>query len=132
MKIVFASTPEQEEEIKVLIEKIYSTIFPNYFPDEEIKGFVELDVLHTTSRHFEDFGTLKEASQVIVSLQTIIAILDSSNLNEKYEQTFNKNVDILQQFGLSFPFQFENFITSRMMKNEWLSLYTKPANELLI
>ena len=58
MKIVFASTPEQEEEIRNLVQKMYSTIFPNYFPDEDIKEFKQLNVLHTSTRHFEYFGTL--------------------------------------------------------------------------
>lgn len=132
MKIVFASTPEQEEEIRKLVQKMYSTIFPNYFPDEDIKEFEQLNVLHTSTRHFEYFGTLKEAYQVIVSLQIITAILETANLEERYEQIFDKNVGILHDFGLTFPFSFSNFFNGKMMKNDMLSMYTKAANELLI
>ncbi|KOP81564.1 YhcU family protein [Cytobacillus solani] len=132
MKIVFASTPEQEEEIRKLVQRMYSTIFPNYFPDEDIKEFEQLDVLHTSTRHFEYFGTLKEAYQVIVSLQIITAILETEKLEERYEKIFEKNVNILQDFGLSFPFTFSNFFHGKVMKNDMLSMYTKAANELLI
>jgi Family of unknown function (DUF5365) len=132
VKIVFASTPEQEEEIRKLVQKMYSTIFPNYFPDEDIKEFEQLNVLHTSTRHFEYFGTLKEAYQVIVSLQIITAILETANLEERYEQIFDKNVGILHDFGLTFPFSFSNFFNGKMMKNDMLSMYTKAANELLI
>lgn len=132
MKIVFASTPEQEEEIRKLVQKMYSTIFPNYFPDEDIKEFEQLNVLHTSTRHFEYFGTLKEAYQVIVSLQIITAILETANLEERYERIFDKNVGILHDFGLTFPFSFSNFFNGKMMKNDMLSMYTKAANELLI
>ncbi|WP_057767687.1 YhcU family protein [Cytobacillus praedii] len=132
MKIVFASTPEQEEEIRNLVQKMYSTIFPNYFPDEDIKEFKQLNVLHTSTRHFEYFGTLKEAYQVIVSLQIITCILETENLGERYEKIFDKNVSILHDFGLSFPFTFSNFYQGKGMKNDMLSMYTKAANELLI
>ncbi|MFC0417485.1 YhcU family protein [Cytobacillus solani] len=132
MKIVFASTPEQEEEIRKLVQRMYSTIFPNYFPDEDIKEFEQLDVLYTSTRHFEYFGTLKEAYQVIVSLQIITAILETEKLEERYEKIFEKNVNILQDFGLSFPFTFSNFFHGKVMKNDMLSMYTKAANELLI
>lgn len=132
MKVVFASTPEQENKIMELVDSIYSKVFPRYFPDEDIKEFERLQVLHTTTRHFEYFGTLKEAYQVIVSLQTIISILESNNLEEKYEFIFDKNVRTLQEYGLFFPFEYSHFCSGRMMRNEMLSVYTKAANELLI
>ncbi|MFE8696213.1 YhcU family protein [Cytobacillus sp. FJAT-53684] len=132
MKVVFASTPEQEEKIRELIQKMYTHIFPLYFPDEDIMEFEQMNVLHTSTRHFEYFGTLKEAYQVIVSLQTISAILELSKLEDSYEQIFNKNVEIIQGFGLFFPFVFSNFYQGKMMKNDLFSMYTKAANELLI
>ncbi|QED47076.1 YhcU family protein [Cytobacillus dafuensis] len=132
MKVVFASTPEQEQEIKELVQYVYSNIFPLYFLDEDIKEYERLKILHTTTRHFEYFGTLKEAYQVIGSLQTIIAILKSQNLDARYESMFENNVQILKDFGLSFPFSFSHFFGVRMAKDEIMSLYIKAANQLLI
>ncbi|WP_223593031.1 YhcU family protein [Neobacillus bataviensis] len=132
MKIVFASTPSQEQEICELVRYIYSNIFPLYFTDEEIFQFEQLKVLHTSGKHVEDFSTLKDAFQVMTSIQTIISILEASPLDEQYAALFDKNVANLQEFGLFFPFEFEQFIEAKSLKNTILSIYTKADNELLI
>lgn len=132
MKVVYASTPDQEQKINELVRKFYSNIFPLYFPDEDIKEFERMQVLHTSARHFEYFGTLKEAYQVIVSLETIAAILEASVLEEKYEEIFEKNTRILQEFELFFPFELSSFYEEKSFKNELISIYTKAANEWLI
>ncbi|WP_342430067.1 YhcU family protein [Neobacillus sp. FSL H8-0543] len=128
MKIVFASTPSQEEEICVLVRYIYSKVFPLYFIDEEINEFEQLKVLHFT----EDFNTLKDAFQVMASLQTLISILESPTLYDHYAALFNKNVTLLEEFGLSFPFEFQQFIEAKHLKCSMLSIYTKADNELLV
>lgn len=132
MKVVYASTLDQEQKIIELVRKFYSNIFPLYFPDEEIKEFERLKVLQTSARNFEYFGTLKEAYQVIVSLETIASILEASTLEERYEAIFDKNVHTLREFGLFFPFEFTQFHGEKLIKNEMLSIYTKAANEILI
>ena len=132
MKIVFASTPSQEQEICELVRYIYSNIFPLYFTDEEIFQFEQLKVLHTAGKHVEDFSTLKDAFQVMTSIQTIISILEASPLDEQYAALFDKNVANLQDFGLFFPFEFEQFFEAKSLKNTILSIYTKADNELLI
>jgi len=128
VKIVFASTPSQEEEINELVRYIYSNIFPLYFSDEEICQFEQLGVLHPT----EDFSTLKDAFQVMTCIQTLISILESSPLDEQYAALYNKNVATLEEFGLSFPFDFEKFLSVKSMRHSMLSIYTKADNELII
>ncbi|MEH7546813.1 hypothetical protein FB550_12562 [Neobacillus bataviensis] len=128
MKIVFASTPSQEEEINELVRYVYSNIFPLYFSDEEISQFEELKVLDTSL----DFNTLKDAFQVMTSIQTVISILESSPLDEQYEMVFNKNVATLKEFGLFFPFDFEQFMEGKSLKSSMLSIYSKADNELII
>ncbi|HZG72689.1 MAG TPA: YhcU family protein [Chondromyces sp.] len=133
MKVVIASTLEQEDKIRELINTIYQDIFPRYFSDEEIQYFEELKVLHTTTRHFEYFGTLREAFQVIASLQTLISILEVKDVkacSKEYEEIFEKNVAILQSFGLFFPFTLEQFYSSTSAME--FSIYAKAANELPI
>ncbi|EAR66664.1 hypothetical protein B14911_14892 [Bacillus sp. NRRL B-14911] len=132
VKVVFASTPNQEERIRELVDYFYTSIFPAYFSDEDIKEFEKLKVLHTSTRHFEYFGTLKEAFQVIASLQTLISILESSDPENRYEGIFQKNVHILKDFGLFFPFGFSSFIDAKELKGDMFSVYTKAANELLV
>jgi len=132
VKIVFASTPSQEEEINGLVRYIYSNVFPLYFTDEEINKFEQLKVLHRSIRHFEDFSTLKDAFHVMTSMQTLISILESSSLDESYSTLFNKNVANLKGFGLFFPFEFEQFAEVKSLKTGMFSVYTKAANQLLI
>jgi hypothetical protein len=128
LRIVFASTPSQEEEICELVRYIYSKVFPLFYTDEEIKEFEQLKVLHFT----EDFNTLKDAFQVMASLQTLISILESPILYDHYAALFNKNVTILEEYGLSFPFEFQQFIEVKNLKCSMLSIYTKADNELLV
>jgi len=128
VKIVFASTPSQEQEINELVRYVYSNIFPLYFSDEEISQFEELKVLDTSL----DFNTLKDAFQVMTSIQTVISILESTPLDEQYEVVFNRNVATLEEFGMFFPFDFEQFMEGKSLKSSMLSIYTKADNELII
>lgn len=132
MKVVFASTPDQEEKIRELVQNFYTNIFPQYFSDKDIKGFERLQVLHTNTRHYEYFGTLKEAYRVITSLQTIISILEEREPQLKYQALYCKNVRILKEYGLFFPFNFDQFTEAKVDKNNVFSVYTKAANELLV
>lgn len=132
MKIVFASTPSQEEEIGDLIQYFYSNVFPRFFSDKEIREFERLKVLHASVRHFDHFGTLREAFQVMASLQTLIFILETTEQLDYYESLFNKNVYALKEYGFYLPFEYEQFMNAKTMKNNIFSLYTRPANEMLI
>ena len=132
VKIVFASIPSQEEEINGLVRYIYSTVLPLYFSDDEISEFERIKVLHTSGKHFEDFSTLKDAFQVMACLQTVISILEYPSLDDHYSSLFNKNVSNLQDFGLFFPFEYDQFVEAKNLKNSVFSIYTRAANELLI
>ncbi len=131
VKVLLASTHEQEEKIQELIKYMYCTIFPDYFTDEEIMQFEEMQVLHTTTRNFEYFGTLKEAFQVISCLQTLISVAESESKEEVYEEMFYHNAQILQGFGLFFPLSFDQFREESNCKHN-LSVYSKAANQLLV
>jgi hypothetical protein len=131
LKIVFASTPGQEEKVEELARYFYSEVLPRYFKDEEIMEFENLKVLHTTKDHFENFSTLGDAYRVIASLQTIISILESPKISEKYHSLFRKNVRTLTEFGLYFPFQFHQFLNVRHDNEDYISIYSKAANSIL-
>ncbi|MGV3466414.1 MAG: DUF5365 family protein [Heyndrickxia sp.] len=134
MKVVFASTQEQEEKIQELAEYMYTYIFPNYYEDDEIANFKKIKVLYTSKRHFEHFSTLKEAYQMITSLQTIISILEyklNNGSDTDYEEIFNHNVSILEEYDIFFPFYYCQF-NAEVKSKLSLSIYKKAANELLI
>ena len=132
MKVVQASTPCQEEEIKKLIKQVYSEVFPIYFSDKEIQTYEKCNVLYMSTEHFERFSTLKEAYQVIASLQTLITILKNERFDDQYIEIFYKNVSTLVEYDLYFPFEYEHFSESKIRGNERLSMFTSAANEILI
>lgn len=132
VKVVFASTPCQEEKIKELVKQLYWGVFPNYFTDEEIREYERMKVLSLPTSYLEQVGTLKEAYKVIASLQTIISILESESLDDQYMETFYKNSSILKEYDLNFPFEYRQFVESKAAKGSELSSYTKAANALLI
>jgi len=132
MKVVFASTPEQRVKIKELTKQLYSDVFPNYFTDKQIKEFEKEKILQFTSNQFEQLDTLKDAYQVIACLQTLILILETDNLDDQYMETYYKNISILEEYGVQFPFEYNQFTDSKVIKDHHISIYTKVANELLI
>ena len=132
MKVVQASTPCQEEEIKKLIKEVYSEVFPIYFSDKEIQTYEKYNVLYMSTNHLERFNTLKEAYQIIASLQTLITILKNKRFDDQYIEIFYKNVSTLVEYDLYFPFEYEHFSESKIRGNERLSMFTSAANEILI
>lgn len=130
MKVVYAATPEQETHIEELVEYIYGEIFPRYFTDEEIVKLEKLNVLVHNDDNYN--GTLKEAFQLISSLQALIAVVETVKDEEillSHREIFEKNVKTLDEFGYSFPFNIEQF---RAQKDELsISKFVKPANSYL-
>ena len=136
MRVVLASTKEQEEKIDELIQYVYSFIFPQYFKDHEIDTFIDLKVLHVDPNQQDQLYTLTTAFKAITSLQAIIHILELSNqtTDRSYlSYLFDKNVKILEETGLFFPFLYKNFI----LKNNkafhlTCSIFSPPSNQYLI
>ncbi|RDU35231.1 hypothetical protein DRW41_19120 [Neobacillus piezotolerans] len=131
MKIVFASTPGQEEEIGDLIKYFYSGIMPRYFSDREIKEFERLGVLHNESSQ-DAYGTLRDAFYVMASLQTLISILESPKPIDHHRALFLKNAENLRYYGLFFPFGFDSFLPGRKCADSIFSVFAPAANQLLV
>jgi hypothetical protein len=132
LKIVYAATKEQEEYIDCLINYFYSNIFPRYFDDSEITEFENLGILSLQGEQIHYNGTMKEAFEIISSLQSLIAIIESLNSNhilEHHRKMFQKNIHLLEKHGISFPFLIEQFTNRRKAV---LSMYSQPVNQWLI
>lgn len=132
MKVVYAATPDQMSKINELIEYFYTNIFPNYFTDSEIVEFEQSRILDPHSNDFEAYNTLKESFKVISSLNTLIAILESHKADSKHEILFNKNVSVLNNCGLHFPFEFSQFTQRNQIVPEHISVYKRAINKLMI
>ncbi len=135
MKVVFASTPTQEERIDELIQAFYSKIFPFYFTDKEINKFERLKVLAITPEKAQQLSTLKTSYQVIASLQTLVNILESPEDKHKYKHLFAKNVRILEDLDIFFPFDLDNFKINdngNTFNQSNFSMYTEANNQYLV
>ncbi|AZB42004.1 hypothetical protein CEF21_06685 [Bacillus sp. FJAT-42376] len=133
MKIVTASTNEQEQHIEELVEEMYKEVFPIYFSDETIGQLEKMAVLKPTDETMIYNGTLKEAFEIMSSLQTLIAVLKHADEGRKqeYESLYERNREILGRYGYELPLTFSDFLTEGG-KGPLLSRYTKAANRYLI
>ncbi|KMY53137.1 hypothetical protein AC623_03360 [Bacillus sp. FJAT-27231] len=133
MRVIIASTTEQEEIINELVRQLKEEILPLFFEKEELQAMYKLGILQLTDDHFQLFGTLQDAFQVISSLQTIISILETgepASLPLHYKEIFEKNTAILQKFDIRLPFFLSHFHNKKSMVLD-LSCAT-PANIYLI
>jgi hypothetical protein len=132
LKIVYASTTEQELKIKNLVEYFYSSVFPVYFSEEEISKFEKMNFLNILGKN-ELTGTLKESYQIISGLETLIFLIESNGLEKsKYQEMYERNVQILEELGFSFPFSYEQFLQKRDFGLETDSVYIKPSNQFIM
>ncbi|MBS2968049.1 DUF5365 family protein [Metabacillus sp. KIGAM252] len=133
MKIVTASTDEQEQHIEELIEEMYKEVFPIYFSDETIGQFEKMSVLKPTEETMIYNGTLKEAFEIMSSLQTLIAVLKHADEQEKQEYAglYDRNREILGRYGYDLPLSISDFLTAGGQRNLF-SRYTRAANKYLI
>ncbi|KIL73003.1 DUF5365 family protein [Bacillus badius] len=133
MKVIIASTIEQEERIKELVGQLKEEIFPRFFEKEELQSMYNFGILQLTEYHFQRFDNLQDAFQVISSLQTIISILETdepAELPVHYQEMFERNTLILQEFDIDFPFFLSHF-THKKTPASYLA-FAIPANTYLI
>ncbi|WP_100330491.1 DUF5365 family protein [Bacillus xiapuensis] len=133
MRVLMASTVEQEEKIFELIKQLKEEILPRFLTKEERRRMDELGILELTDLHMESFSILRDAFSVIASLQTIISILeleDPDQLPAYYQEMFQRNIDILRSYGIRFPFLLSHF-SFKKRANRSME-YAQPANTFLI
>lgn len=132
LKIVYASTVEQEQKIQHLVKHFYSVILPKYYTDQDISKFMEMNFLNILGEN-ELTGTLKESYQIISSLETLIFLIESDAFkNEKYQELFEKNAQILNNLGVSFPFSYKQFVEEKTNPRKSGSIYIKANSGLLM
>ncbi|KZZ85107.1 MULTISPECIES: DUF5365 family protein [Bacillaceae] len=133
MKIVSASTNEQEQFIEELVEEMYKEVFPIYFSDETIVKLEKMSVLKPTEETIIYNGTLKEAFEIMSSLQTLIAVLKQADEEEKqkYAGLYDRNREILRSYGYNLPLNMSDFLTAGI-ERDLFSCYTRSANNYLI
>lgn len=134
MKVVVASTEEQESHIAELVEHIFTEILPKFFPDGEIKVLKEQKVLQPQASDQLYNATLKDAFKIISSLQAIIAVLDHINdceHGQEYQEMFERNSLNLNEYGYFFPLSFSQFKEAESQEGVF-SQFIKPANDWIV
>jgi hypothetical protein len=137
VKVVYASTPEQEDHIGELVQHLLTNILPYYFTDKEIENLESQLSLHTGAVHdtFTVYnGTLKEAFHIISCLQAIIAVIETiqdEGIKLKHRELYKRNVNMLRDFGFSFPFAIEQF-TQQTKNPMMLSKFIRASNQFLV
>ena len=118
MKIVYGSTTEQEKTIDQLLVNLRYSILPLYVSEEKLSEYDSMGLLQFNSQRNLYNGTLKEAFQVMTALHTVISIIENKKEFKyeeylKYEKKFNCNMDLLNYYGLFFPFNFHYFTSAK-------------------
>lgn len=136
MKVVYASTTEQEQEITELVHYFYDSVFPLYFTKRDIAQFKNIGVLQTTTKSFDYFGTLKDAFHVMTSLNVILTVLEKKRANieaaeERLEELFFHNTNLLNKYGIYFPLSYGQFSYLHNPTKD-LNLFINPANQILV
>jgi hypothetical protein len=115
VKMVFPSMEEQEQEIAILVERFYQSVFPKYFTKSEMLHFQEIGVLQPNKSTHTYFGTLRDAYQVMTCLQVLLSILDKKEkensfvIDSRFEEMFQHNITLLNECGIFFPFYYDHF-----------------------
>ncbi|HZH59128.1 MAG TPA: DUF5365 family protein [Metabacillus sp.] len=134
MKVVVASTNEQENHIAELVEQLYTDIFPRFFPDEKIMELKKLNVLQPQASDQMYNATLKDAFQIISSLQALVAVLDllqDGKHEDEYKDIFERNTKNLNDYGYFFPLTFSQFKDAESQEGQF-SQFIRPANQYMI
>ncbi|CAG9621781.1 DUF5365 family protein [Sutcliffiella rhizosphaerae] len=132
MKVVHASTPEQEDHICELIQHLLTNILPFHFTDQEIEVTLHTGTVYDIFSNYN--GTLKEAFQIISSLQTIIAVIETvqkEEIRNKHIELFKRNVNMLIDFGFTFPYALNQF-KQRDMTGSFFSKFMRASNQYLV
>ncbi len=131
LKIVFGSTIEQDKAIVQLLVNLRYSILPLYVSEEELSAYDSMGLLQFNKQRNLYNGTLKEAFQVMTALQTVISIMENEKKFEaeeysNYEDRFKVNSELLNYFGLFFPFNLHSFKSTKsqlLHKNENNQIY---------
>jgi len=129
MKVVTASTPEQQSYVRSLLDHFHRSILPSFFSESYVEDLKAFGVLNQVE--LEEYS-LQEIMEVTVALQTLQHILECVLEYGKYPQLarkFQRNQEILERHQFYFPFRFQDFTPSEYEVN---LASVKPANQWLV
>lgn len=113
-----------------------SQILPRYVSEEDLEKYTEMGLLQFSTQGNLYNGTLHEAFQVMTALQTIAFIVSDLNVSSqnelfKYTQLFDRNIAIINYYGILFPFNLSFFLKEKQ-EQDFLLFPLEPVNEYII
>ncbi|QHE52444.1 DUF5365 family protein [Pontibacillus sp. HMF3514] len=129
MKVVTASTPEQQSYVRSLLDHFHRSILPSFFSESYVDDLKTFGVL---CQEDLDEYTLQEIMEVTAALQTIQHILEcllENDASPQLARKFDRNQKIIEGHQIYFPFCFQDFTTT---VSEFDLASVKPANHRLI
>lgn len=129
MKVVTASTPEQQSYVQSLLDTFHDKVLPSFFSESYVHDLKTFGVL--THADLEEYS-LNEILEVTAALQTLQHILECVLENDEsphLARKFKKNQEILERHQLYFPFRYQDFIDQDF---EWDLADATPANQYLV
>jgi hypothetical protein len=121
LRIENAATPEMEMYIEDLRDQLIYEIIPRYFSSQELKKIEKLQLLnpeHSLTGSYN--GLMKEALQVISSLQALITVIENvryRDIQQYHRNLFKRNVNNLDKYGFSFPLTIDQFSREKCQVN---------------
>lgn len=129
MRIENAATPEMEMYIEDLKTQLIYEIIPQYFSSQELKKIEQLQLLTPEASLNTSYnGLMKDALQVISSLQALITVIESvryRDIQQYHRNVFTRNVAKLETYGFSFPLTLDQFSREKCQVNMY---YTDHVN----
>lgn len=128
MKIITASTPEQQEYVMHMTNHLYQNIFPYFFNKDHMASLHHSGVMN--AQGIEEYS-LQDILEVTAALQTIEAVLEcllEGNDELHHAERFEENRRILEKRNWYFPFYYTDFkesLTGNMFRqvkpdNDWI------------
>ncbi|WP_407272787.1 DUF5365 family protein [Radiobacillus sp. PE A8.2] len=110
MKVITASTPDQQAYVKELIENLYSRIFPCFFTTTYISELKDFELMRVPNLSELSLHEIMEVTAAIQTISTILeTIAQTEEELESYNSVFKKSTAILNNYHIDFPFQLLDF-----------------------
>lgn len=129
MKVVTASTPEQQSYVRSLLDYFYSSVLPRFFSDTYVKDLKTFGVLCKSDLEEYSLQDIMEVTAALQTLQHLLECIIEKDHSNQMAQKFQRNQAILERHQIYFPFRLQDFTTHDTDSD--LSM-VKPANNWLI
>jgi len=129
MKVVTASTPEQQSYVRSLLDYFHEKVLPSFFSESYVHDLKMFGVLNHADLDEYSLNEILEVTAALQTLQHILECVQEKDESPHLARKFRKNQEILERHRLYFPFRYQDFAEGEF---EWDLSNATPANEYLL